>query len=402
MLTALTIAGSDSGGGAGIQADLKTFAAHGVHGVCAVTAVTAQNTHGVSAIHAVPADVVAAQIESVVGDIGVAAVKTGMLVNRETVETVARCLHTLSLPFVVVDPVMVSSSGTRLLEEDAVATLINDLLPIARCVTPNREEAERLSGCPVRSDDDVRRAARRILDLGPDAVVITGGHFDRATVVDVLFDGEEFRHARRSTASGLDDPWHRLHLFLCPCRASRPGHSAWGGRATRQGLCLSRHPTRGRYRFRQRTGRPRAVTAALLYSRKVGVCVFSVTHERLTADAVLAAVGQRRGTSSSAGGVTSFLGLVRDENLGKRVLRLEYEGYEPLAVKAFERIATEAETRWPDVILAVHHRLGTLQLGETSVGDCGLVTPSRRGVCSLSLRDRARQTDRAHLETRIL
>ncbi len=192
MLTALTIAGSDSGGGAGIQADLKTFAAHGVHGVCAVTAVTAQNTHGVSAIHAVPADVVAAQIESVVGDIGVAAVKTGMLVNRETVETVARCLHTLSLPFVVVDPVMVSSSGTRLLEEDAVATLINDLLPIARCVTPNREEAERLSGCPVRSDDDVRRAARRILDLGPDAVVITGGHFDRATVVDVLFDGEEF------------------------------------------------------------------------------------------------------------------------------------------------------------------------------------------------------------------
>ena len=192
MRTALTIAGSDSGGGAGIQADLKTFAAHGVHGVCAVTAVTAQNTLGVSTIHVVPANVVAAQIESVVGDIGVAAVKTGMLVNRETVETVASCLRTLALPFVVVDPVMESSSGTRLLEEDAVATLINELLPIACCVTPNREEAERLSGCPVRSEEDVRRAARRIFDLGPGAVVITGGHFDRTTVVDVLFDGEEF------------------------------------------------------------------------------------------------------------------------------------------------------------------------------------------------------------------
>jgi hydroxymethylpyrimidine/phosphomethylpyrimidine kinase len=192
MRTALTIAGSDSSGGAGIQADLKTFTAHGFHGVCAVTAVTAQNTHGVSAIHPVPAEVVAAQIESVVGDIGVSAVKTGMLVNREIVETVARSLHALSLPFVVVDPVMVSSSGTRLLDEDAVATLINDLLPIASCVTPNREEAERLSGYPVRSDDDVRRAARRILALGPDAVVITGGHFDGETVVDVLFDGEAF------------------------------------------------------------------------------------------------------------------------------------------------------------------------------------------------------------------
>ena len=192
MRTALTIAGSDSGGGAGIQADLKTFAAHGVHGVCAVTAVTAQNTLGISTIHVVPANVVAAQIESVVGDIGVAAVKTGMLVNRETVETVASCLRTLALPFVVVDPVMESSSGTRLLEVDAVATLVNDLLPIACCVTPNREEAERLSGCPVRSEEDVRRAARRIFDLGPDAVVITGGHFDGTTVVDVLFDGEEF------------------------------------------------------------------------------------------------------------------------------------------------------------------------------------------------------------------
>ena len=157
-----------------------------------MTAVTAQNTQGVSAIHVVPADVVAAQIESVVGDMGVAAVKTGMLVNRETVETVASCLRTLANPFVVVDPVMESSSGTRLLEEDAVAALVNDLLPIACCVTPNRQEAERLSGCAVRSDEDIRRAARRILDLGPDAVVITGGHFDRTTVVDVLFDGEEF------------------------------------------------------------------------------------------------------------------------------------------------------------------------------------------------------------------
>ena len=192
MHTALTIAGSDSGGGAGIQADLKTFAALGVHGVCAVTAVTAQNTQGVSTIHVVPADVVGAQIETVAGDIGMTAVKTGMLVNRETVETVTKCVRTLSLPFVVVDPVMVSSSGTRLLEEDAVEALISDLLPVACCVTPNRQEAERLSGCPIRSAEDVRRAARCIVDLGPDAVVITGGHFDGEQVVDVLFDGEEF------------------------------------------------------------------------------------------------------------------------------------------------------------------------------------------------------------------
>lgn len=192
MHTALTIAGSDSGGGAGIQADLKTFAALGVHGVCAVTAVTAQNTQGVSTIHVVPADVVGAQIETVAGDIGVTAVKTGMLVNRETVETVTRCVRTLSLPFVVVDPVMMSSSGTRLLEEDAVEALISDLLPVACCVTPNRQEAERLSGCPIRSAEDFRRAAGCIVDLGPDAVVITGGHFDGEQVVDVLFDGEEF------------------------------------------------------------------------------------------------------------------------------------------------------------------------------------------------------------------
>ena len=207
MRTALTIAGSDSGGGAGIQADLKTFTAHNIHGVCAVTAVTAQNTRGVSTIHAVPAHVVGAQIESVVGDIGVSAVKTGMLVNREIVETVTRCVRALSLPFVVVDPVMVSSSGTRLLGEDAVATLIDDLLPVAYCVTPNREEAERLSGHPIRSAEDVRRAAQLILALGPDSVVITGGHFDTETVVDVLYDGKEFvtlegPRLRRSTTHG--------------------------------------------------------------------------------------------------------------------------------------------------------------------------------------------------------
>ena len=225
MHTALTIAGSDSGGGAGIQADLKTFAALGVHGVCAVTAVTAQNTQGVSTIHVVPADVVGAQIETVAGDIGMTAVKTGMLVNRETVETVTRCVRTLSLPFVVVDPVMVSSSGTRLLEEDAVEALISDLLPVACCVTPNRQEAERLSGCPIRSAEDVRRAARCIVDLGPDAVVITGGHFDGEQVVDVLFDGEEF-----VTLEGHDSKPRRLMAPVAPFPPRWPRSSPRGRR----------------------------------------------------------------------------------------------------------------------------------------------------------------------------
>jgi hydroxymethylpyrimidine/phosphomethylpyrimidine kinase len=192
MVTALTIAGSDSGAGAGIQADLKTFAAHRVYGTSAITALTAQNTRGVSDVHVVPAEFVTAQIDAVVSDIRTNAVKTGMLASGSTVEAVADAIRRWQLPNVVVDPVMVAKSGDRLLDPDAVDRLRRDLLPLAAVVTPNRPEAEVLTGRAVATRDDAREAARAIVGHGARAVVIKGGHFDEPDVVDLLFDGREF------------------------------------------------------------------------------------------------------------------------------------------------------------------------------------------------------------------
>jgi len=200
--TALTIAGSDSGGGAGIQADLKTFAAHGVYGTSAITAITAQNTTGVTAVQAVSADLVIAQIEAVASDIHVAATKTGMLATAAIVEAVAATIAELQLPLVVVDPVMISKSGAVLLDDDAVAALRQELLPRALVVTPNIPEAETLSGRSIASLDEAKDAARRIHNLGPSAVVIKGGHGTGDELVDLLFDGRtfhEFRTARIDT-----------------------------------------------------------------------------------------------------------------------------------------------------------------------------------------------------------
>jgi hydroxymethylpyrimidine/phosphomethylpyrimidine kinase len=202
MRTALTIAGSDSSGGAGIQADLKTFAAFGLYGVSAITAVTAQSTKGIEATLALPADLVTAQIEAVAGDLAIHATKIGMLANAAIVEAVAAAIAELDLPLVVLDPVLVSSSGERLLDEDGVRALCAELLPRARVVTPNIAEAEALGGRLIRSMDDAREAARRIHEMGPTAVIITGGHgWDEATglaaagvrIVDLLFDGDVFR-----------------------------------------------------------------------------------------------------------------------------------------------------------------------------------------------------------------
>lgn len=192
MKRALTIAGSDSGGGAGIQADLKTFAAHGVYGTSAIAAVTAQNTVGVTGFVALPSDIIVAQIEAVASDIGVDAVKTGMLANAAIVETVAAAIADLELPNVVVDPVMIAKSGDRLLEEEAVSAIRTELLRRAYVVTPNAPEAEVLAGLPVRTVADAREAARRILKLGPSAVIIKGGHLETGEVVDLLFDGHTF------------------------------------------------------------------------------------------------------------------------------------------------------------------------------------------------------------------
>jgi hydroxymethylpyrimidine/phosphomethylpyrimidine kinase len=179
----LTIAGSDSSGGAGIQADLKAFAAAGCYGMSAIVALTAQNTTGVTAVHEAPPDFVRAELEAVFDDIGVDAAKTGMLFSRRLIETVADFLETHRVPLVV-DPVMVASSGARLLQEDAVETLVSRLFPLATAVTPNLAEAEVLAGgTGARSE-----LAERIHDLGAPAVIVTGGHGEDA--VDHLYDGE--------------------------------------------------------------------------------------------------------------------------------------------------------------------------------------------------------------------
>jgi hydroxymethylpyrimidine/phosphomethylpyrimidine kinase len=185
MRTALTIAGSDSSGGAGIQADLKTFAAHGVFGTSAITAVTAQNTLGVTMWQAMPADLVIAQMEAVAGDIGTNAVKVGMLANAAIVEAVAATIEELDLPLVIVDPVMVAKGGDRLLAEDAVDAMRTELFRRAHMVTPNIPEAEVLAGMSIRSVDAMREAGDRILRLGPRVVLIKGGHLAGPESIDV-------------------------------------------------------------------------------------------------------------------------------------------------------------------------------------------------------------------------
>jgi hydroxymethylpyrimidine/phosphomethylpyrimidine kinase len=196
MPLALTIAGSDSGGGAGIQADLKTFAALGVYGTSAITAITAQNTIGVTAVQALSADLVTAQIEAVAGDMRIDAVKTGMLATSAIVEAVAAAIHALDLPSVVVDPVMIAKSGDRLFDSEALAALRSELLPRARIVTPNVPEAEVLAEMRITTLDDAREAARRIHKLGAAAVVVKGGHLPGDEAIDLLFDGRTFTEFR--------------------------------------------------------------------------------------------------------------------------------------------------------------------------------------------------------------
>lgn len=195
---ALTIAGSDSGGGAGIQADLKTFAALGVHGMSAITSITAQNTREVRAIHDVPPEIVAAQIEAVADDIGVDAAKTGMLSNREIVRAVAKTVKKYGFPLVV-DPVMIAKSGAKLLADDAIDTLVKELIPIAWVVTPNRMEAEVITGIKIGSIEDARRAAKIIVEeYGAKAAVVKGGHMDGEYSIDILYyNGKYYEYRAR-------------------------------------------------------------------------------------------------------------------------------------------------------------------------------------------------------------
>lgn len=189
---AMTIAGSDSGGGAGIQADLKTFAAHGVYGTSAITAVTAQNTERVMGSETLPPAFVGLQIDAVVEDIGVDAAKTGMVSSAEVIAVVAERLEAHHIEKTVVDPVMIAKSGDRLLEVPAIETLRSRLLPRAYVVTPNLPEAEALVGFPVADESAVRRAARQIVEMGAKAVVIKGGHGEGEECIDWLYDGRRF------------------------------------------------------------------------------------------------------------------------------------------------------------------------------------------------------------------
>jgi hydroxymethylpyrimidine/phosphomethylpyrimidine kinase len=198
---ALTIAGSDSGGGAGIQADLKTFHQLGVFGTSAVTAITAQNTIGVHAIHAIPLEVVRAQIDAVAQDLRPDALKSGMLATSELVEEVAECITRHDLRRYVMDPVMVATSGDRLLEASGEAALRNTLLPLARLVTPNLEEAAILTGQPIDTRADMASAARTLVDMGAGAALVKGGHL-ADDLVDLLWDGTDehrWRHRRVPT-----------------------------------------------------------------------------------------------------------------------------------------------------------------------------------------------------------
>lgn len=205
MKKVLTIAGSDSSGGAGIQADLKTFAARGVYGMSALTAITAQNTLGVQGVFELPAEFVGQQIDSVMNDSGADAWKTGMLANADIIHVVAERARRYGVERLVVDPVMVAKSGDPLLQPAAQVALIQELLPLAYVVTPNHHEAQALTGLAIHTVEDMRRAAAAIRAFGARYVVVKGGHLPAASdAVDVLYDGQqfvEFRAPRVDTAN---------------------------------------------------------------------------------------------------------------------------------------------------------------------------------------------------------
>ena len=225
MRVALTIAGSDSGGGAGIQADLKTFAAHGVYGLTAITAVTAQNSLGVITFEAVAADLIAAQIEAVVSDFGADAAKTGMLPNAAVVEAVAAAVADLDIPLLVVDPVMIATSGDRLLDDEAIGAMKAELFSRALTVTPNVPEAETLTGIAITDDASRRAAARAIVALGATTVVIKGGHYPTGDISDLFFDGQSFHDFRGERVLGAS-----THGTGCTFAAALTSHLALGRR----------------------------------------------------------------------------------------------------------------------------------------------------------------------------
>ncbi len=256
---ALTIAGTDSSGGAGVVADLKTFEAHGVWGTAAITAVTAQNTLGVQAFDAVTPELVRAQIASVASDLGVDAAKTGMLASAAVVEAVAATVVELGVGPLVVDPVLVSKHGDRLLAPDAVEAIRDLLLPRATVLTPNLPEAEALVGFPVRTRADMEAAARALLELGPEVVLVKGGHLAGEASPDCLLAADAARRpgvARGGPHPGAPHPRHRVRALGCHRGRTGPGDGA--GRRLCRGQALRRagHRRRRAPRPRRRPGRP--------------------------------------------------------------------------------------------------------------------------------------------------
>ncbi len=188
----MTIAGSDSGGGAGIQADLKTIASLGGYGTSVITALTAQNTHTVTQIHEVPVDMIRAQYEAIMEDIGADAIKIGMLSSASIIGIVADLLKKYPAPHIVIDPVMISKSGAQLLKDDAIEALKRKLLPLCTLLTPNIPEVEKLVGSPVSTDEEIQNAAIKLKEQGVRASLIKGGHLKRANIMNTLYDGNEF------------------------------------------------------------------------------------------------------------------------------------------------------------------------------------------------------------------
>jgi hydroxymethylpyrimidine/phosphomethylpyrimidine kinase len=221
----LTIAGSDSGGGAGIQADLKTFAALGCYGMSAITALTAQNTQSVSAIHPVPPEFAAAQIAAVLADIGADAVKIGMLYSAELIRVVADQLKRFTPGWIVLDPVMVAQSGDRLLQDEAVGAVIEDLMPLADVVTPNLPEAEVLLGRPLRGRGDLPAAARELARHGSRSVLVKGGHLDSGESTDLLYLAAE---QRLIEVAGRRIDSRNTHGTGCTLSAAIAAHLARG------------------------------------------------------------------------------------------------------------------------------------------------------------------------------
>jgi hydroxymethylpyrimidine/phosphomethylpyrimidine kinase len=246
---ALTIAGSDSGGGAGIQADLKAFAAHGVYGTSAITAVTAQNSLGVTSFKALPADLVTAQIEAIVSDFGAHAAKTGMLANAAIVEAVAAAVADLEIPLLVVDPVMIAKSGDRLLDAQSIGALRTELMPRAFLVTPNIPEAEALAGIGIVTDDDRREAARRIAAMGATAVLIKGGHLPEPGIRDLLYWNHAFADL---TAERV--PGGHTHGTGCTFSAAIAAHLACG-RSLIEAIPLAQRYVAGAIRHAPQLGR---------------------------------------------------------------------------------------------------------------------------------------------------